>query len=91
VALRWWDLSLHSDRQEAERAIFDFILAGLGIPHPKEKQSRGEHGRHGGPRQAFNSGGIVMQHRFGILLFALKATLAAGAVALSISAAVTFH
>lgn len=31
VALRWWDLSLHSDRPEAEQAIFDFILAGLGI------------------------------------------------------------
>ncbi|APH73495.1 TetR/AcrR family transcriptional regulator [Aquibium oceanicum] len=35
VALRWWDLSLHSDRQEAEQAIFDFILAGLGIPGPE--------------------------------------------------------
>lgn len=35
VALRWWDLSLHSDRQEAERAIFDFILAGIGIPNPE--------------------------------------------------------
>ena len=34
VALRWWDLSLHSDRREAEQAIFDFILAGLGIPAP---------------------------------------------------------
>ena len=34
VALRWWDLSLHSTREEAERAIFDFILTGLGIPAP---------------------------------------------------------
>lgn len=32
VALRWWDLSLHSDREEAEQAIFEFMLAGLGIP-----------------------------------------------------------
>ncbi len=34
VALRWWDLSLHSNREEAEQAILDFILAGLGIPAP---------------------------------------------------------
>jgi AcrR family transcriptional regulator len=34
VALRWWDLSLHTDQPEAERAIFDFMLAGLGIPAP---------------------------------------------------------
>ncbi|QDY98956.2 TetR/AcrR family transcriptional regulator [Nitratireductor mangrovi] len=34
VALRWWDLSLYSDREEAEQAIFEFILAGLGIPGP---------------------------------------------------------
>lgn len=34
IALRWWDLSLHSDRQETEYAILDFILAGLGIPAP---------------------------------------------------------
>lgn len=32
VALRWWDISLHSNREEAEKAIFEFILAGLGIP-----------------------------------------------------------
>lgn len=32
VALRWWDLSRFLDRDEAEQAIFEFILAGLGIP-----------------------------------------------------------
>jgi AcrR family transcriptional regulator len=32
IALRWWDISLHSNRGEAEQVIFEFILAGLGIP-----------------------------------------------------------
>lgn len=37
VALRWWDISLHSNRGEAERAIVAFILAGLGIPMRRER------------------------------------------------------
>ena len=40
VALRWWDLSLYSHRDEAERAILDFILAGLGIPDPDAETRR---------------------------------------------------
>lgn len=35
VALRWWDLSIHSTRAEASEQIFSFILGGLGIAEPK--------------------------------------------------------
>lgn len=35
VALRWWDLSIHSTRTEASEQIFSFILGGLGIVEPK--------------------------------------------------------
>jgi AcrR family transcriptional regulator len=34
IALRWWDLSLYSDRAESNDAIFGFILGGLGVPSP---------------------------------------------------------
>jgi AcrR family transcriptional regulator len=31
VALRWWDLSVHSESEEIEEQIFLFVLNGLGV------------------------------------------------------------